>query len=189
MENQTETKIILEENIRHSFSGVVWTHKIQEKQADIYGERASYLELCRIIANGITSVGLITTIFINQNTAKIITVLISFASVIASSLLKNFDLLQLVSLNKKAASELVVLRDKYLFLLMEVKIDSAGIDYLLEKYSKLETEKYELYKVMPQTTDKAVDLAREALNIKKDNQFTVEETNSFLPDILKRNNE
>ena len=35
--------------IRQQFASIVWTHKIQEKQSDIYAERYSILETANIV--------------------------------------------------------------------------------------------------------------------------------------------
>ena len=38
---------LLESQIRQIFASVVWTHKIQEKQADIYRDRYNKLETAK----------------------------------------------------------------------------------------------------------------------------------------------
>ena len=45
-------------------------------------------------------------------------------------------------------------------------------------------QRHVLYQSAPNTTDKAVKLARKALNVSKDNTFTEDEINAFLPDEL-----
>ena len=35
--------LLLEDNVRHSYMSVVWSHKIQEKQADILTSKYHYL--------------------------------------------------------------------------------------------------------------------------------------------------
>ena len=53
-------------------------------------------------------------------------------------------------------------------------------------YKSIVTKLDKIYAEAPRTTDKAVDKARIALNITKDNDFTEEEIDRNLPDILKR---
>ena len=48
---------------RQNFASVVWTHKVQEKQADIYAESYAKLQTINIIAASITSCGIASTIF------------------------------------------------------------------------------------------------------------------------------
>ena len=45
-ENTKEYEILLDV-VRQSYASVVWTHKIQEKQADIYSERGVSQSLCK----------------------------------------------------------------------------------------------------------------------------------------------
>ena len=40
---------VLLDVVRQNFASVVWTHKIQEKQADIYAERYKLLETINVI--------------------------------------------------------------------------------------------------------------------------------------------
>ena len=54
---------ILEGTVRDSYSGVVWSHKIQEKQADIYAEKYKKMETLNIVAASLTSVGIVSMIF------------------------------------------------------------------------------------------------------------------------------
>ena len=53
-----------------------------------------------------------------------------------------------------------------------------------EKKNKLKNKKNSIYKDAPITTNKAVKLAKQALNVAKDNEFSDEEINSFLPPSL-----
>ena len=55
-----EEYIILEDSVRNTFGGVIWSHKIQEKQADIYSSQYKYMETAKIVAASLTSVGIQT---------------------------------------------------------------------------------------------------------------------------------
>ena len=48
---------MLESSVRDTFGSVVWSHKIQEKQADICSQHYKRLETMKIIAASITTVG------------------------------------------------------------------------------------------------------------------------------------
>lgn len=54
---------MLESSVRDTFGSVVWSHKIQEKQADICSQHYKRLETMKIIAASITTVGIISLIF------------------------------------------------------------------------------------------------------------------------------
>lgn len=53
-------KKILEDNIRYTYMSIVWSHKIQEKEADILNGRFKRYETIRIVCASLTSVGLIS---------------------------------------------------------------------------------------------------------------------------------
>ncbi len=49
----------LESQLRQKFASAVWTHKIQEKQADYYQRLYNIMETVRIILSAITTSGII----------------------------------------------------------------------------------------------------------------------------------
>ena len=72
---------VLEDVVRDSYGGVVWSHKIQEKQSDIYAEKFKRMETINIGAASLTSAGIIAIIFSDPLWLKLISAVISFASV------------------------------------------------------------------------------------------------------------
>lgn len=71
-------------------------------------------------------------------------------------------------------------------LLTEIKLQSDSVENLLSRYNELVKETDSIYLEAPSTTEEAVDKASEALKIKKDNTFSDEEIDSFLPSSLRR---
>ncbi len=177
---------VLEDVVRDSYSGVVWSHKIQEKQADIYAEKFKKLETINICAASITSVGIMTIIFSDPLWLKLFSTLASFATVYITAYYKSFDLQKLVVSHKATANKLIAVRDKYKVLLTEIKLQSNTVENLLMKYNELVTETDNIYLEAPTTTDKAVGKASEALKVKKDNTFANGEIDLFLPQSLRR---
>ena len=175
---------ILEDTVRVSYAGVVWSHKIQEKQADICNQKYERLETIRIIASSITSVGIISLVFVDELWIKLVSAIVSFVAVVISALFKSFSTQELCATHKKAAYTLLVVRDKYQHLLMEIRIGKRGYDELNNEYMELEKEKHGVYSGSPTTSDKAVELASQALKVKGDNKYTNSEINSFLPQVL-----
>jgi hypothetical protein len=174
----------LENVVRNSFAGVVWTHKIHEKQADIYVNRYKCLEIIRIIAASLTSAGIVSSIFCNEMRVKLASAIISFISVAISALFKSFNIQDLCANHKKAAITLLVLRDKYQHLLLSIRTAQKAYEELDNDYLALEAEKHSVYMDLPITTDGAVKLAKIALQVSKDNEFTDEEVDCYLPRTL-----
>lgn len=177
---------VLEDNVRHSFMSVVWSHKIQEKEADIISEQFKLYELISIACTSLTSVGLISLIFVDQFWIKFFSAIVSFTSTFISLFFKSFDLQNSSSIHKKTALDLLVVRDKLRFLLLEIRINNNGINELLKKYEAIQNELDEIYMNAPNTTDKAVRRASEALKITKDNDFSEAEIDTNLPRSLQR---
>ncbi len=88
---------ILEDNVRHTFMSVVWSHKIQEKEADILSEKFKLYELIRIVCASLTSVGLISLIFIDEFWIKLLSTIVSFISTFISMFFKSFKVQNNVS--------------------------------------------------------------------------------------------
>ena len=118
-------------------------------------------------------------LFTDELWLKIASSLLSFISIFISAFFKSFNLQELVSSHSKTAQKLLCVRDELKFLLMLIHLKQKDINDLVTKLDKI-------YAEAPRTTDKAVDKARIALNITKDNDFTEEEIDRNLPDILKR---
>lgn len=76
---------ILEDAVRDMFARAVWSHKIQEKQADIYQKQHKWMETVSIICASLTSVGILSTIFTDQLWIKIVSAVLSFATVFVAA--------------------------------------------------------------------------------------------------------
>lgn len=179
---------MLKDVVRDSYASVVWSHKIQEKQADIYAEKFKKMETVNIGAASLTSVGIVALIFTDPLWLKLVSALISFATVYITAYFKSFDLQKFITSHKAAANKLIAVRDQYKVLLTEIKLKVDSVENLLARYKELVEKTDAIYLEAPTTTDEAVGKASKALKIKKDNTFTDAEIDSFLPLSLRREN-
>lgn len=179
---------MLEDVVRDSYASVVWSHKIQEKQADIYAEKFKKMETVNIGTASLTSVGIVALIFTDPLWLKLVSALISFATVYITAYFKSFDLQKFITSHKAAANKLIAVRDQYKVLLTEIKLKVDSVENLLARYKELVEKTDAIYLEAPTTTDEAVGKASKALKIKKDNTFTDAEIDSFLPLSLRREN-
>jgi hypothetical protein len=99
---------------------------------------------------------------------------------------KSFEVQNNVSNHKKTAIDLLILRDKFRLLLIEIQMNKADTKEIFQKYDDLQRELGEVYRDAPNTTDKAVERANKALKINKDNEFSDKEIDENLPNSLKR---
>ena len=177
---------ILEDEIRNRYASVVWSHKIQEKQADIYSNRYRDFETAKLISASLTSVGIVSLLFTDQLWIKIVSAVISFVSVFVSAYFKSFDLTTFTKAHKTSANQLLQIRDKLQLLLVDIRTRMVSVENIRAEYEKVLKELHTIYDEAPNTTDAAVKKASEALKITKDNSFTDDEIDLFLPNKLRK---
>ena len=78
---------ILEDSVRNTFGSVVWSHKIQEKQEDIYFSQYKCMETNKIATAFLTSVGIVSLISTDHMWLKVLSAFISFISAFISAFL------------------------------------------------------------------------------------------------------
>ena len=179
----------IEASVRDTFGSVVWSHKIQEKQADLYDIRHKRMEIAKIIAASLTSVGMVYLIFSDEVLIKIVSTLVSFISVFVSAFFKSFDLQSMANQHKAAANNLLIIRDDLKLLILQIRLEKNEPIYLYDKYESIIHRLDKIYTDAPKTTNKAVEMAKYALNITKDYSISDTEIDSFLPVGMKKNEE
>ena len=177
---------ILEDAVRDMFARAVWSHKIQEKQADIYQTRYKWMETVNILCASLTAVGILSTIFTDQLWIKIVSAILSFATAFIAAYFKSFDLSTLAKSHKEAANKLLIVRNEITGLLTSIKLKEKPVADLEVRYLALLDNANEVYKDAPTTTDKAVALAKKALQVTGDNTFSKDEIDSYLPPALQK---
>ena len=178
---------IIESQLRQIFAGIVWTHKIQEKQSDIYLNRYNFMEFIRIIISALTTSGVCAVIFVDQYILKIITAIISFLGLGISIYYKSYDLGSLQKKHKKSALELLELREEIITVLCDIKMEKYNEESLIIKRDEIIKKQFEIYKECLDATPQAVKMASENLKIRRDNTYSDEEIDSFLPILARKN--
>ena len=171
--------------VRQNFASVVWTHKIQEKQSDIYEEKYKKIECANVFAAALTSCGVFSTFYQDFWLIKVFTILLSFTTVFIASYMKSFDFKTLGKENKEYANRFLAIRNKLLSIIAEIHLMKKPVEEIQEQFENIMNELNECYVNAPTTTDKAVARASEALKVNKDYTFTDEEIDRFLPNSLR----
>ena len=185
MEHKTEKYEKLLSSVRQQFASVVWAHKIQEKQAEIYANNYNWCEFANILSASLTSCGIIGCFFREGMPLKIATAILSFITIFCASYIKSFDFKQQSADNKRAANELVVIRNKMLQVITDLHMMERDIQDIEGDVKTITQRLNKLYVEAPATTNKAVDAAKKALLVKKDYTFNDEEIDRFLPPKLR----
>lgn len=179
-----EYQMLLDE-VRQNYASVVWTHKIQEKQADIYHEKYAKLETVNILVASVTSCGIVSTIFCDNIWAKIIAAVLSFITLTITTYFKSFDIKGMEKQNKEYANKFLVIRNRLLHIVCDIHMKKCSVDEINENYVRIMDELNELYIEAPSTTQEAVDRASEALKVNMEYTYTDEEIDNFLPPALR----
>lgn len=177
---------ILEDTVRQDYVSVVWSHKIQEKQSDIYAERFKHMETLRIVLAALTSGGIITTIFVEELWLKVVSSILSVVTAFINSYFKSFDIQSMSLRHKSAANSLWRIREELLILLTKIKLQVAPVSDLSNEHADIISRLSSIYLEAPSTTDEAVNRASKALNGSKDNTYTDDEIDKFLPHALRK---
>ncbi len=177
----------LESTVRDVYGKVVWSHKIQEKQADIYSKKYRGMEKLRILSSAITSAGILAVIFHDELWLKIGSSIISLIAIFISSFFKSFDLHSMVAQHQTAANSLLPLRDEFQLLILRINLKIDSVAAIYEDFEEVMHRLHVVYSEVPRTSDEAVKAARIALNVTKDNTLTDDEIDSFLPIELRKN--
>ena len=177
---------MLEGQLRECFGRVVYSHKTHEKCADILLARLSKIKLWQIILSAITTGGFIAAVFGAGKVGALIGVLVSTVLLALNAYTKNYDLGELSQKHKRAASDLWIIREKYLSLITDLRMGEKPIESLQEERDVLLEELHSVYSGAPSTTYEAYRKAQQALQQLEDLTFSDAEIDAFLPAELKK---
>ncbi|MFM5840697.1 SLATT domain-containing protein [Aeromonas rivipollensis] len=91
MEQNSQIEI-LEAQVRECYGRVVWTHKTQEKCADLLLKKQDRIKFWQIVLSAITTSGIMVSVFGDSKPIGIISVIISLILTIINAYVKNYDL-------------------------------------------------------------------------------------------------
>lgn len=180
------SRSILEGQLRECFGRVVYSHKTQEKCADILLERLSNIKLAQIILSALTTGGFIAAVFGAGTVGALLGTLVSIALLSLNAYTKNYDLGELSQKHKSAAADLWIIREKYLSLITDLRMGEKPIESLQEERDTLLKELHSVYSGAPSTTYEAYRKAQQALQQLEDMTFSDAEIDAFLPAELKK---
>lgn len=178
---------ILLDTVRQNFASVVWTHKIQEKQADIYSEKYRMLETINIVVAALTSCGVISLVTDTNKESvliKVATSICSFITVAITAYFKSFDLKSLEKQHKEAANQFIGIRNELRQIIADIHMSNGAISDIESDYKEIMNRLNELYATAPITSDKARERAEQTFKKEKNNFYDEDEIDRFLPPAL-----
>ena len=183
---EQDSKQLLEAQIRECYGRVVWSHKIQEKCADIVLKRNDLLKWLQIILSTLTTTGLVVTIFGDELWVKIVSAIISAILLLLNTYLKSNDLGAIAQKHSDAAADIWNVRESYLSIITDLKMDDTNIEIIKKRRDKLQEQLAVIYKGSPRTISTAYDEAKKALKLNEEMTFSDEEIDCFLPVDLRK---
>lgn len=185
-ENSDASRRILEGQLRECYGRVVYSHKTHEKCADILLERLGRIKLWQILLSAITTAGFVAAVLGAGPVGAIVGIVVSTTLLVLNAYTKNYDLGELAQKHKQAAIELWLVRERYLSLLVDLRMREKPLDSLQQARDTLLEDLHEVYSGSPSTTFKAYKKAQTALQKYEDLTFADAEIDPFLPKELKR---
>lgn len=177
---------ILESQLRENYGKIVYSHKTQEKCADILTKRNNRIKNAQIILAALITTGLLVRVFKGEEWALIVSTILSALQFGLTSFLKEYNLGETIQKHATAALELLDIREKYLSLLTDVKAKLISTPEIITKRDELQDNLSKTYKGSPRTFSKAYSDAQKALQKNEELTFSDEEIDNFLPKPLRK---
>ena len=188
MEVDFQNKNIFEAQIRETYGRICWSHKTQEKCADILDSRLKILKIFQIILSAIITTGILISVFGNNETIGIISAILSALLFGINTYTKDYDLGELSQKHSSAALNLWDIRESYLSFLTDLKTDTISLVEAKEIREKLQSRLKSIYNGSPRTINKAYNEATKALNKNEELTFSDKEIDNLLPVELRKTN-
>jgi hypothetical protein len=177
---------ILEGQLRECYGRVVYAHKTHEKCADILLSRLTTIKVWQIILSAITTAGFVGAVFGPGKVSAFLGMIVSILLLALNAYTKNYDLGELAQKHKQSATDLWIIRERYLSLLTDLAMKEKPIETLQKQRDELVEQLHAAYSGAPSTTFQAYRKAQEALQKLDDMTFTEAEIDKFLPKELRR---
>lgn len=185
VENSTQLAI-LESQIRECFGRVVYSHKTQEKCADIILSLHLRLKLLLIIISAIVTTSLLIKLFGAQDWALMLGVILSTILFGLNTYMKDYDLGEISQKHTNAANELWDIRESYLSLLTDIRANQLSVNQVMNQRDELQKRLHNIYSGSPRTNYNAYKEASKALKENEELTFSDNEIDTFLPKELRK---
>jgi hypothetical protein len=184
--DMTDSKVLLESQMREIYGRVIYTHKTHEKCADVLKKRHDWMKFAEIVLSAATTTSVLVVLF---GDGKLFQLIAAFCSTILLGLTlysKDFNLLAIAEKHKQAALDILEVREALLSLLIDIRIGNKEIELLQQRRDELNEELINTYRGAPKTINKAYQIASKALKENEEFTFTDPEIDKFLPENLRR---
>ena len=157
-------KDIIESQIRECYGRIVYSHKVHEKNADIYLKKLRDTKNWHIGLSALTTGGVVSILFTDgSRELTIITAIIASIQFWLNSYIKEYNLSESAERHASTASKLWNVRESYLSLITDLQFQSVNIENIKERRDDLQKQAFAIYEKAPRTISKAYKEAQKAL--------------------------
>ncbi len=186
--DMTKEIAILYQQIEDRYCKMVWNHTLQLKESDRLERKSKKLKLWKQILSAVSSAGIIAVLFTSfglEMWLELATAMFTVTTMVVTWLCDNGALDADVVKARSLAAECHNMRNKYESLLTDIKSSSIEIDEVRSQRSVLEAAENELLKKeFLSVSPKAMQMAEEALKVKREAQTSEEERKAIIPEHL-----
>ena len=183
----TENMIVLEGQLRECYGRAVYTHKTHEKCADLLLDRHRCIKFWQIVLSALVTGGVLGTLSPDFGIAvTAITAILSTVLLALNSYTKDYDLGEVAQKHRQAASEVWLVRERYLSLLTDIRSEAINEGEARIQRDSLLSDLSAIYTGAPSTNAKAYLAAQKALQSMEEMTFSDAEIDKFLPKELRR---
>ena len=176
-----------ESQARECYGRVAYSHKTHEKMAEQLSQRLRTVKWVQIVLASLTAGGAVGVLFAKESPwLPLATAVLSIASLIANSYMKDLDPGAEAQRHREVASDLWAIRESYLSLLTDIRDGSTGLDGLRARRDELQVQLHKIYKNAPHTDATGYAQAQVALKENEELTFSDAEIDAFLPKPLQR---
>lgn len=173
--------------LEERFVKIAWTHKIHEKQADLYDKKTGQNKTLLAFTTSFTTTSAVASLFSEFELDWILNIITALFAVISTYLTLRYKdnvLEEKSDSNRQYAAKCLSLRNAYESLLTDIMSERiTDIATITEKRDKLEQVSIQLSECesKPSVTSKAVEMADRALKVNRETQTSDDEIKAIVP--------
>lgn len=174
-----------EDRFRQLYWRIIWTHKIHEKQADIYSAERTRVDVSAMVLTAVSGCGVLAASQLTTPPFNVIPIAIAAAAIFLDLKSHITDYGAMITEQRMSAKRFLSLREESLDLIAATHDDTLDQDAACSALASLEIEYERACCLSPRTTGRAVAQAEKALG-GGDVLASDEKIDQFLPERLRR---
>ncbi|MVM33403.1 SLATT domain-containing protein [Spirosoma sp. HMF4905] len=176
----------LTDQIREIYGRVVYSHKTQEKCADILNNQHRLIKTWQLILSAFTTTSVLSRVFTGYDWTLAAAAILSTIQFGFNAYLKEYDLGKVAQRHAESANDLLGIREAYFTLLTDIQSKLIRVEDVVAKRDQLEQDLLNIYKSAPRSFPSAYRAASKALKEMEEMTFSDAEIDKFLPNILRK---